>query len=705
MDSSSPYCPECGALNAPDAVTCFACGRAVPARDLEVTAGGTTGALSVGGPLMRGSLLRQRYRILTRIGEGGFGAVYKAEDTELGNRQVAIKEMQPRSLATQELQEATEAFHREALLLAGLSHPSLPRIYEHFSEGGNWYLVMDFIKGETLESALARRGGRFPVGEALQLGIKLCRVLEYLHSRQPPIIFRDLKPANVLLEPNGQVYLVDFGIARLFKPGQSKDTMAFGSPGYAAPEQYGKAQTTPRSDIYSLGALLYQLLGGHDPSETPFRFAPLTVPLPAGTWELIQRMVNLDEYRRPETMAAVRQELERLEIAWAGGKQIARPSTGYLGQPTSAYPAVASARMSPPLQPVAMQTAAPASAGVPQRSKKRTGWGCLVLVVGILFFSMTAFHHSSSVTVDGSSSSGNGSTGSGSGPVDAAIWSPDGKYLAETIGQLVEVRDAVSGNVMATHQEESSYPDWLAWSPDSTRIASANEDGTASVWDAVTGKPIATFRGGTRRVSELSWSPDGTRVVSASDDGTVHIWDATSGTNLFTYTQHAGRVWTVAWSPDGKWIASGSEDQTVQVWDAQTGQTRLTYSGHTGGIGHLSWSPDGTRIASASQDGTVQVWDTATGTTLATYSNHRSNSNAVAWSPDGTYVVSGSTDDTVDVWTVTPLQEVFVRSGPGSQVESVSWSPDGKRIACSGDTGTVQIWDALTGNNIQTFQG
>jgi serine/threonine protein kinase len=267
-------------------------------------------------------LIRQRYRVVKRLGAGGFGAVYQAEDTELGNRLVAIKEMSYGGLASQELQEATEAFHREAILLAGLSHPSLPRIHDHFSEDGHWYLVMEFIQGETLEKYLERSPQKhLSVKEALQLGIKLCGVLEYLHTRQPPIIFRDLKPSNVMLTPDGEVYLIDFGIARLFKPGQQKDTIAFGSPGYAAPEQYGKAQTTPRSDIYSLGALLHQMLTGHDPSDTPFRFTPLTMPRPTGLGTFIGHMVSLDENKRPPSMGIVKRELERLAAAWAEHQQ------------------------------------------------------------------------------------------------------------------------------------------------------------------------------------------------------------------------------------------------------------------------------------------------------------------------------------------------------------------------------------------------
>ncbi|HEU5198530.1 MAG TPA: WD40 repeat domain-containing serine/threonine-protein kinase, partial [Ktedonobacterales bacterium] len=498
-------------------------------------------------------------------------------------------------------------------------------------------------------------------------------------------------------------------IARHFKPGQRHDTIAFGSPGYAAPEQYGKAQTTPRSDVYSLGALLHQLLSGHDPSDAPFRFAPLTVPAPAGTWELIQRMTNLDESRRPETMAVVRQELERLADAWVNRQQSTSLSTGSLSRSTGAYPAAASPRFSPPIQPVAAQTP-PAypplpwtGAGAQSGSKKKSGWRYLWIVLPCFLCAWAVLGHSSSsssttITTD------NGSYISSAGPVDAAFWSPDGKYLAEAAGQGIEVRDISTGVVIETYQKDGNGTDWLAWSPDSTRIASANIDGTANVWAVKDGTTIATFKGQMRRVSELSWSPDGTRVVSSSDDGTVQVWDASTGNVLFTYREHTSMVWTVAWSPDGKSIASGGADGTVRVWDAATGKTQLIYQGHTSGIGHLSWSPDGFNIVSASQDGTVRVWNAATGVTLETYSEHTSNANAVAWSPDGRYIVSASTDLTVDVWSVGTAQTIFVYHDDVGTVESVAWSPDSSRIALAGEDGTVHVWDALTGNNEVVYQ-
>nr|MBA2677896.1 serine/threonine protein kinase [Ktedonobacteraceae bacterium] len=178
-----------------------------------------------------------------------------------------------------------------------------------------WYIVMDFIEGRSLEHYLEDGERRITLDEALDFGLVLCDVLEYLHTRTPVIIFRDLKPSNILLTPGGRVYLIDFGIARHFLPGRKKDTLPFGSPGYAAPEQYGRAQTTPRSDIYSLGAVLHQMLTYQHPELTPFQFASISKSnpvVPDKLEKLIESMVELDAVRRPEGIEQVRDRLREI---------------------------------------------------------------------------------------------------------------------------------------------------------------------------------------------------------------------------------------------------------------------------------------------------------------------------------------------------------------------------------------------------------
>jgi serine/threonine protein kinase/uncharacterized membrane protein len=309
--ASEIFCDTCGAANQPGQRFCFACGKALTAANVSQQAPSTPPT----GLLAPSTLLKQRYHILRAIGAGGMGAVYSAEDTELGDRLVAIKEMSQQKLSAQGITDAADNFKREAHLLARLQNPNLPSIHDYFTEGGRWYLVMEFIPGETLQKYLAQHGGKLSVAEAVQIGLVLCSVLDYLHSQQPPIIFRDLKPANIMRTPDGEIYLIDFGIARHFKPGQAKDTSAFGSAGYAAPEQYGRSQTTPRSDIYSLGGVLYQMLSGRSPSLTPFNLPALqtlNANLPAALVDLVTDMTSLDEKQRPTSMRIVKQELMQI---------------------------------------------------------------------------------------------------------------------------------------------------------------------------------------------------------------------------------------------------------------------------------------------------------------------------------------------------------------------------------------------------------
>ncbi len=224
------------------------------------------------GTVTVGKILGGRYRIVKLIGEGGFGAVYQANDERFqATRVVAIKEMSDTNLSTSEREKALVDFRREANLLVPLNHPNLPQVSDFFEEGTKAYLVMEFIEGKTLEQALDDAGR--PLDEALVMdwALQLCSVLQYLHNRQPPIIFRDMKPSNVMVTRDNQLKLIDFGIARIFKTSATKDTTLLGSQGYAPLEQYGRGQSDTRSDIYALGATLYHLLTGNVPADAPSR--------------------------------------------------------------------------------------------------------------------------------------------------------------------------------------------------------------------------------------------------------------------------------------------------------------------------------------------------------------------------------------------------------------------------------------------------
>jgi predicted Ser/Thr protein kinase len=260
-------------------------------------------------PMQRYNVLMQRYRILEKIGEGGFGLVYKAIDKK-NNMIVAIKQINVATLSMQEIIDATDSYNREITLLPKLQHQSLPRIYGYFTDEDHWYIIMEYINGETLEETLAKGStGRLPVQQVLDIGIALCNVLAYLHAQQPSIIYRDIKPTNIMITDKGAIYLIDFGTARRYRADQVRDTGSLGSPGYAAPEQYGKAQTTPKTDLYGLGATLQTLLTGKEPLEIATEGIPPDCDIPTDLQRLIRQMMNRDASKRPYDMQMVGQAL------------------------------------------------------------------------------------------------------------------------------------------------------------------------------------------------------------------------------------------------------------------------------------------------------------------------------------------------------------------------------------------------------------
>jgi len=265
--------------------------------------------------LQTGQILQSRYQIIKSLGKGGMGAVYLAQDARLGRKSVAIKEFDPSILPPQDRQWAATAFTREAHMLAQLKHPALTAVSDYFAEQHLLYLVMDYVEGETLQKAWSRQPhNRFDPQQVMVWARQSCDVLTYLHSQNPPVIFRDLKPSNIMVMPDGQIKLIDFGIARYFRPGQTRDTVALGTPGYSAPEQHGQEQVDARSDIYALGVVLHQLLTGYDPTSAPFTLPPirtLASHVPPQMIQAIEKALKLDRTQRPTSAQAFYNQLQR----------------------------------------------------------------------------------------------------------------------------------------------------------------------------------------------------------------------------------------------------------------------------------------------------------------------------------------------------------------------------------------------------------
>ncbi len=250
------------------------------------------------------------------------GAIYKAQDKRLQGKIVAVKEMSESAIPPAEREQILKSFQREAELLAQLEHPNLARVTDRFQEGERHYIIMEFIEGQTLGKMLEGRTEPFPEDQVLVWAEQLCDVLTFLHGQKPKIIYRDVKPANVMvLNGSDEIKLIDFGIARFYKPGKRKDTIEFGTDGYAPPEQYGKSQTDERADLHALGAMLHQLLTLHDPVTVLFQFPRV-------------RSLNSEVSRRVETAIAKavqpnkdkrHQSIEEMRVALLGEEAAKQP--------------------------------------------------------------------------------------------------------------------------------------------------------------------------------------------------------------------------------------------------------------------------------------------------------------------------------------------------------------------------------------------
>lgn len=260
--------------------------------------------------LQIGQVIDKKYKILNKIGQGGMSTVYLAMN-ERANKQWAIKEIRKDAVADAKV--VRQSLLVESEMLKALSHPCLPSIVDIIDFEDSMLIVMDYIEGNTLSKAIIEYGAQ-PQEYVIEWAKQMCDVLEYLHSQTPPIIYRDFKPGNIMLKPDGTIVLIDFGAAREFKNDNYQDTTCLGTRGFAAPEQFeGNGQTDIRTDIYGLGTTIYNLVTGKNPSEPPYEIYPIRYwdeSLSQGLEKIILKCTQADPDKRYQNCAEVLYDLE-----------------------------------------------------------------------------------------------------------------------------------------------------------------------------------------------------------------------------------------------------------------------------------------------------------------------------------------------------------------------------------------------------------
>ena len=597
------------------------------------------------------------YCLAQLIARGNFADVYLGEHISLSTL-AAIK-----ILHAELTGEEVEKFLTQARTFSSLNHPHIVCVLDFGTENNTPFLAMDYAANGTLRQ-LHPRGTRLPLSTVVAYVKQIADALQYVHDQN--LVHRDIKPHNMLLGPNYEIWLSDFGIAIISQSigYQLQKNQEFeGTILYAAPEQI-RGRPRIASDQYALGVVVYDWLTGSCPfygsieeiarqhtlsPPPPLREKVPTTPL--AVEQVVLKALAKDPNERFESVQEFAKALERAS----------RPGQPGMGIRQTSPPSL------PPSSPLPPKTSSPgATTPTPQATL------------------LTYHGHSDRI--------------------HALAWSPDSHdshdsqlIASSSLDETVQIWNPLTGDNVLTYRGNSLQAQAITWSPDGKFIASTSGllSETVHIWDTSTGHSSpkhATYAGHAESIQALAWSPDGKFIASASDDATVQVLNATTGRTIFTYRGHRLGVKTVAWSPDGKRITSGSEDKTVQVWDAATGGNIVAYYAHGDKVNSLTWSPGGTHLASASDDATVQVWDASTGRKVFTYSGHAASVTGVAWSPDGTRIASSSLDETVQVWHAITGHSIFTYSGHSDWVSTVAWSPDGQCIASGSWDKTIQVW-------------
>jgi eukaryotic-like serine/threonine-protein kinase len=615
------------------------------------------------------------FDVMRVLGQGGMGIVVEAFDSHL-QRNVALKVLDP-ELAEDET--ARQRFCREARAAASITHENVVTVHQVAKATDETlpYLVMQLVAGETLEQRV-ERVKQMPMREIVRIGMQAAHGLAAAHAQG--LIHRDIKPGNILLEPpSDRVKLTDFGLARVADDVKLTRTgFVSGTPLYMAPEQALGGEADARSDLFSLGAVLYEMCAGQPPftgNSAPVILKQIAEARPRPLRELnpsvpewlvftIDRLLAKKPADRIQTAAHL---AELFEFEWALMKTSSED--------------------------------VPTVCEIEERRRVRRSRaiaiavGVAFLALGLLGGLMFAPRGNSTAPVAVSTAEPVAVLSANAGAVYSVAYNPTGDTLAMAVedgsvrlwdrasrsikltipahpGAVWSARFSPRGDVLATAGDDELIEIWnpqkaeplkkfkhsnavrgIAFSRDGQTLFAGDRGGGVRVWSLKADEPVAEAeqRGA---VYALAISPDDETLATAGTDKIVHLWNAKTLSPKVQLEGHAGPILGLAFDRDGQRLASVGWDKIVRVWDVRSGQLIKSWQAHEGDIWAVAFSPDGTKLATGGLDGAVKVWNSATGETLASYYNQRAAVHAVTFNQNGTELAAGSRDGAIRIWKI-----------------------------------------------------
>ena len=638
-----------------------------------------------------------RYRVGRVIGYGGYGAIYEALGA--AGESVALKETFDAS--------SISTFKREFTVLSRLSHVNLPRYIDMFEAQGNGYLVMEYVPGQSLQDVLDKQmvqGAKsepLPESQVLGYAIQLCDVLHYLHSQQPPIVHRDVKPANIRLTPQGRIKLVDFG---LLKQGgqQTRATIrGLGTLGYAPIEQYGDNQqaTNARSDIYALGATLYHLLTGTQPPSAPVRIAGTPDPLPA----LRQLRPDVSDHVANTITQAMNllpkdrfASTEKLKRALLGAKTNSRDSLSPSRPPKSKKTTEVVTTEQKNYTPVAPTTPL----------QRATSWFRSAFLPSSASDSTTAILSNSPHIVPPTTSLDNFVPAPHEMSLPHLLCKTDEELLCIAYTPLGDKLIGISsqgtlyewwvsdGKLAKTRRLTSGVVKQFAYSPNGQTLTTISYDRKVRILNAQTGELIHKLDvGHSLETDSLCYSPNGKLLMrSIRSKALIEVWQVSDGTLLYSHDSFARQTYGAAFNRDSLLLATGTKHgfNKIHLYQAAYGQL-LRKTKQRAAAYSIAWHPNGEFFASGGNKKIV-IWQTKDGQQVQELIGHSNPITHLLWHPSGKWLISGSEDRTVCVWAFQAPFLQYKLSHDEAEITKLAISPDGRTLAVASRDKQVRLW-------------